>query len=1047
MVLSGGPATEMFICRTSVGGPNSLAFTLTPSTHDGVVYLQIRVYRHRLRPFSPATLWVESGVPVVLAPSGESAVAVTSSEAGDAITNSDSTTFPWWPSGPATPTVAIRCNESKFRHPTELVFTVMSLDSVEVPSSTSSYVDIELCWWALKRKPAEGRALSSDDSLSSTAPHKRSRKEIAEGDNTGTVPAADTSGKLRSSKAEKSPTTLALETPPSGMNSPLTGSKVDDGSIVTQRTDSLSAPAPAINAMSASVTDGALVSSAWSPADVTPDAQSNQKLLSSAPIRKRLNEPYRPLALRGPDTSLHIPAYRPAACAAATSIVAPDLVAGGPVASDVSSVNGDLLRESPPTDFGSRCSSHARPADSLTSPQQIPFSTSNGHRLRGNWLHRLAVSMLEYEEQAPIAVVEPSRSDLASAPHRLDVFSPMFFSGLDEKGACSISTAKSTVPPSCSLLDVSAEPSLDAVQMLLESPEVSGAVRKTSWRYGATGFPMTFLDLACEQPARAAHPHITTVLRAQAEQACIMSNLPVPAVEVGHYEGGTESSATGPRTLSISPYALPCWERLSLHPRRETLLLRYLVIGPEIDGIKKATRAYLRELGAMYSACNLGKHVEYSLDEVAADPATASDATVGGMAVAYRKKCFELGQLLLRRASEGAAEHDLELQQAGVNSAIVLHVLDPERTNALSSEADPYGCLPAVAEGLGCSSVGNRLRRKLIINMVPRYEISGIHNRQGRCRPLLGRLKATAFSLFAKASTKATLGCAESAPDLPAANVQGPLYALAQRTSVGKWKAEGAQLVQETPEHILHVAYCTGAANFPGHAVFADANGDVVESVELPQGRAMADAVALVWGAATRIAKASARRCRLVVCRRSPVAASELECWSSIFESVAANDGPAGEMSGTAFVCITEPSAFRMFRPAGSPANARPPGLGRTVSLSLEKPGPFASEWMQNSGVMPTATTLLHTPLSRSTSSETLLVGLMLRQKFLTRGSTEFHILDGPCARKAIQFIAAELDALSWLTTDMVVLSHGRQTNLPIHLVLLERLCAPPECG
>ncbi|XP_037869439.1 mediator of RNA polymerase II transcription subunit 13 isoform X3 [Bombyx mori] len=73
---------------------------------------------------------------------------------------------------------------------------------------------------------------------------------------------------------------------------------------------------------------------------------------------------------------------------------------------------------------------------------------------------------------------------------------------------------------------------------------------------------------------------------------------PVPSLLVGHDRDW----------ISLSPYALRHWERLSLEPYAYSRDVAYVVVAADCDALADPLRAFFRELSTAYEACRLGRH-------------------------------------------------------------------------------------------------------------------------------------------------------------------------------------------------------------------------------------------------------------------------------------------------------------------------------------------------------------------------------------------------------------------------------------------------------
>ncbi|XP_048479651.1 mediator of RNA polymerase II transcription subunit 13 isoform X3 [Plutella xylostella] len=73
---------------------------------------------------------------------------------------------------------------------------------------------------------------------------------------------------------------------------------------------------------------------------------------------------------------------------------------------------------------------------------------------------------------------------------------------------------------------------------------------------------------------------------------------PVPPLLVGHDRDW----------ISLSPYAIRHWERLSLEPYAFARDVAYVVLAPDGDALTEPLRTFFRELSTSYESCRLGRH-------------------------------------------------------------------------------------------------------------------------------------------------------------------------------------------------------------------------------------------------------------------------------------------------------------------------------------------------------------------------------------------------------------------------------------------------------
>ncbi|XP_067261608.1 mediator of RNA polymerase II transcription subunit 13-like isoform X1 [Chanodichthys erythropterus] len=74
--------------------------------------------------------------------------------------------------------------------------------------------------------------------------------------------------------------------------------------------------------------------------------------------------------------------------------------------------------------------------------------------------------------------------------------------------------------------------------------------------------------------------------------------LPIPSVLLGYDRD----------FLSLSPLALPFWEKFLLEPYGGQRDVAFLVLCPNSDALLSGTKAFFQDLSAVYEACRLGKH-------------------------------------------------------------------------------------------------------------------------------------------------------------------------------------------------------------------------------------------------------------------------------------------------------------------------------------------------------------------------------------------------------------------------------------------------------
>lgn len=73
---------------------------------------------------------------------------------------------------------------------------------------------------------------------------------------------------------------------------------------------------------------------------------------------------------------------------------------------------------------------------------------------------------------------------------------------------------------------------------------------------------------------------------------------PVPPLLVGHDRDW----------ISLSPYALRHWERLSLEPYSYARDVAYVVLAADGEALSEPLKTFFREVSASYEACRLGRH-------------------------------------------------------------------------------------------------------------------------------------------------------------------------------------------------------------------------------------------------------------------------------------------------------------------------------------------------------------------------------------------------------------------------------------------------------
>lgn len=73
---------------------------------------------------------------------------------------------------------------------------------------------------------------------------------------------------------------------------------------------------------------------------------------------------------------------------------------------------------------------------------------------------------------------------------------------------------------------------------------------------------------------------------------------PIPSITVGHDKDW----------LSLSPYAIQHWDRLSLEPYSYARDVAYIVVAPDNEGILPRVRTFFKELSTAYEVCRLGRH-------------------------------------------------------------------------------------------------------------------------------------------------------------------------------------------------------------------------------------------------------------------------------------------------------------------------------------------------------------------------------------------------------------------------------------------------------
>ena len=64
--------------------------------------------------------------------------------------------------------------------------------------------------------------------------------------------------------------------------------------------------------------------------------------------------------------------------------------------------------------------------------------------------------------------------------------------------------------------------------------------------------------------------------------------------------------------VSLSPYAIPHWDKLLLEPYSQPRNIAYVIVAPENDHLLNSIKLFFKELSTMYELCRFGRHVPVS---------------------------------------------------------------------------------------------------------------------------------------------------------------------------------------------------------------------------------------------------------------------------------------------------------------------------------------------------------------------------------------------------------------------------------------------------
>ena len=570
---------------------------------------------------------------------------------------------------------------------------------------------------------------------------------------------------------------------------------------------------------------------------------------------------------------------------------------------------------------------------------------------------------------------------------------------------------------------------------------------------------------------------------AESAASGVVDALPIPKVMLGNQD----------KWISISPNAVPLWDKLGLQPYGDQRAVRYVVVGDQ--RMEQEIKTYMAELTYNYTSCELGTHESlngaqgegWSRNMVPVN-FKAGSQRYEDMLATYTAACTKVAVMLVesedKKQSIGGGEsweHGLK-QEHGV---FVVYIVEP------SIELSPLAarCLQESCMALLASLPTDMLRSRIVFQPIKGLDVHTAYGTAAVDTTLADMLRRVSFAVFLKSrkeiadpSSATTLAKLEGEPE----RLYVPLFVLTPRNYEQRWfevtEADGIgvpplaklavpQLNRPPAARLLHVAYCTvpGVRWVP--VVWTDTDGMMLETslVSPPVGSdttATVAVLALIWEKTHGLIESTSLPWRVVVCKLGDPDPAETQRWAALFRTEMAKgqvdlSGTAPAIVSTSFISLQEFKDLRIFfedeqEPRTDLTDRRTTCAGPLYmpqTRALVQGSPFGV-FETNPAVLGTALLVTQPPALTVRSGRrwqqpgplqpcTLLVALHLHESREPTGKGKYP-LDSQCPRSIVRFLAEQLNALSWLTIALTP-NYGRRSGLPFHITALQRLAGSIE--
>eukprot|EP00042_Codosiga_hollandica_P057514 m.853034 g.853034 ORF g.853034 m.853034 type:complete len:794 (-) comp59606_c0_seq1:111-2492(-) len=545
-------------------------------------------------------------------------------------------------------------------------------------------------------------------------------------------------------------------------------------------------------------------------------------------------------------------------------------------------------------------------------------------------------------------------------------------------------------------------------------------------------------------------------------------------------------------SLQVAPSAMSAWEMLRFEPVSTRRTVHYSILHASRKPSAEAVKFGISQLSSMYELCQLGKHEPSNMALDAAFYSAPPEDT--DLSPTFQRICDNMCKWL-------SEIHTLPPEGPNETvpvSGVIYVVVD-------GSFLDELSVMRAAAEAYEyLLQSGSILKNSILIQLVAEDELLslGLASQQ----VFSEYLKQLAMSVFVKSRPPTPFSAEEGFLFQEGSQVHSPLYSLAGFREVRSLVADDKTLRFQPETHTMHVAYSMSLdARFVA-ATWIDAEGEVLETDVFPFSDSQAqmfggrhqsgsDHVLVVWaGVLTRILNrttAITRRTeglwRLVFCKVGALLPAESTAWRKLIKasipfenldldehefghSVAHPDGhieqpdlagsldhslqqilePNLHVSTLSVVSLEEDATFQYWPDSSSDVSARWDQPANPASRAFVLRSPMRS-CSCCAHAIPQAHGYLVTPIdaaadkARVVPFSALLVSLHAQKLFREPSASA---TDPGQLTRALQEIMTQLNALSWLTTD-VTRSIGRRSNYPLHCVALARFLATYDqlCG